>query len=120
FRDFFYDASMRGVDWTAVRTKYAPLLDACASRSDVDLVIGDMAGELGSSHVFVGSAPAGAEEGRNGMLGGEFPLDPGGYPFAKKHHGGIADASGRNPLRRAGLTVAEGEYLLAVNRAPVD
>jgi tricorn protease len=120
FRDFFYDASMRGVDWTAVRTKYAPLLDACASRSDVDLVIGDMAGELGSSHVFVGSAPAGAEEERTGMLGVDFTLDRGAYRFAKIHDGGIADASGRNPLRRAGLTVAEGEYLLAVNRTPVD
>jgi tricorn protease len=120
FRDFFYDASMRGVDWTAVRRKYAPLLDACASRSDVDLVIGDMGGELGSSHVFVGSAPAGAEEEQTGMLGMDFTVDQGAYRIAKIHDGGVADALARNPLRRAGLTVADGEYLLAVNDTPLD
>src|SRR5262249_40803453 len=40
YRDFFYDSSMRGVDWTAARKKYEPLIDACVSRSDLDLVIG--------------------------------------------------------------------------------
>jgi tricorn protease len=121
YRDFFYDPSMRGVDWTAARKKYEPLLDACASRSDVELVIGDMAGELGSSHVFVWSPSAGGPPAENtGMLGVDFSLEQGAYRIAKIYDGGVSDAFARSPLRRAGLTVAEGEYVLAVNGAPLD
>jgi tricorn protease len=54
------------------------------------------------------------------MLGVDFELERGAYRIAKIYDGGVADAAARSPLRRAGLTVAEGEYLLAVNGAPLD
>ena len=79
YRDFFYDSQMRGVDWTRVREKYLKFLDVCASRDDLDYVIGEMAGELGNSHVFVFSTSTGQQSEGVGMLGVDFGLDHGAY-----------------------------------------
>ncbi len=118
-RDFFYDPGMRGVDWTAMRAKYEPLLGACRSREDAYTVIGDMLSELGSSHTKI--APPSDEEPENtGVLCVDFELDDGAYRIAKIHDGPPTDPLARNPLRRPGVEVVEGEYLLAVDEKPLD
>lgn len=120
YRDFFYDPKMRGVDWLAVRERYAPLIAACASREDVDAVLRQMIAELGVSHArvrLVGDVeevPAVSV----GMLGVDFELHNGAYRIAKMYEGASWDAEARNPLR--GVNVKEGDYLLAVNRVPLD
>ncbi|HZN39544.1 MAG TPA: S41 family peptidase [Planctomycetota bacterium] len=48
-----FDESMGGLDWARVRTKYAPLVDAAATESELLTALNDMAGELGHSHVAV-------------------------------------------------------------------
>ena len=35
-RDFFYDPNMHGVDWEAVRAKYAKVLEDAVTRWDVN------------------------------------------------------------------------------------
>ena len=49
-RDFFYDPDMHGVDWKAVREKYAPLVQHVNHRADLTYIIGEMIGELDCGH----------------------------------------------------------------------
>jgi tricorn protease len=53
YRDYLFDGTMRGVDWPAVRARYAKLLDFCGNGEDLYQVIREMVGELGVSHAFV-------------------------------------------------------------------
>ena len=53
-RDFFYDPSMHGVDWTALRERYGKLLDDAVTRWDVNFVLGEFIGELNASHTYRG------------------------------------------------------------------
>jgi tricorn protease len=118
-RDLFYDPGMRGVDWAGMRAKYEPLLAACRSREDAYTVIGDMIAELGASHTKV--APPSDEEPENtGVLCVDFELRDGAYRIAKIYDGPPTDHLARNPLRRPGVGVVEGEYLLAVDGKPLD
>ena len=43
-RDFFYDPGMHGVDWKAMRTKYAPLASRVTDRSELNDVVAQMVG----------------------------------------------------------------------------
>jgi tricorn protease len=121
YRDFFYDEKMHGVDWPATRAKYARLLEACGRREDVYEVIRDMLGELNASHVFV-FPPRQERPPREdtGLLGVDFALDNGAYRIATIYDGAASDPFGRSTLLRAGVNVEEGDYLLAVNDAPLD
>ena len=49
-RDFFYDPHMHGVDWKAMRDKYAQFLPHAAVRSDVTRIIQWMCSELAVGH----------------------------------------------------------------------
>ena len=44
-RDFFYDPALHGVDWTAMKDRYGRLIDACTTRNDVNIVLGELLGE---------------------------------------------------------------------------
>ncbi len=121
YRDFFYDPAMRGVDWPAMREKYTKLLDACANREDLDYIIGEMLGELGSSHVYLNPPPGNEPPVEAvGMLGVDFDLDQGAYRIVKIYDAAPSDTAARNPLRQPGVDVKEGDYLLAVNGRPLD
>ena len=121
YRDNFYDEKMRGVDWPAMRVKYAKLLGACARREDFYEVIGEMLGELGSSHLFLWPpADEQPEPERTGTLGVEFEMDRGAYRIAKIFDSAANDSYIRHFLRRSGVNVKEGEYLLAVNGTALD
>lgn len=119
YRDLFYDPAMSGVDWAAMRTKYEPLLAACRAREDAYTVIGDMIAELGSSHAMI-APPSGEEPENTGVLCVDFELRDGAYRIAKIHDGPATDPLARNPLRKPGVEVGEGEYLLAVDGRPLD
>ncbi len=121
YRDYFYDEKMRGVDWPAMRDKYAKLLEAGSRREDVYEVIGEMLGELGSSHMFLVPPVAfKPEPEQTGAMGVDFELDQGAYRIAKIYDGAANDAFGRNVLRRGAANVKEDDYLLAVNGTALD
>jgi tricorn protease len=120
-RDFFYDPHMHGVDWAAERTDYQKLIDASVTRWDVDWVLGELIGELSSSHTYHGGGdvPAVRHVGV-GLLGVDWSLENGAYRIKHIVDGAAWDNEVRSPLLEPGLTVHEGDYLLAVNGAPVD
>ncbi|MEJ2010433.1 MAG: PDZ domain-containing protein, partial [Acidobacteriota bacterium] len=117
-RDYFYEKSMNGVDWAKVREKYAVLLPYVANRFDLNYVIGEMIGELGNSHSYVGGGDFPDLHPVNvGLLGVDFGVDTahGLYRFKKIYPGQNWDASVRSPLTEPGVKVKQGDYLLAVN-----
>ena len=120
-RDFFYVANMHGVDWPAVREHYGAMLADCVSRDDLSYIISEMISELNVGHAYYmgGSSDRGPRMSV-GMLGVDFELADGAYRIAKIYEGGPWDVDARGPLSQPGVDVKEGDYLLAVNRVPVD
>lgn len=116
-RDLFYDPNMHGVDWPAMREKYGRLIDDAATRWDVNFVLGELIAELNASHAYRGGGDTEAVKRRGvGLLGADFELDQGRFRVARVLRGAAWDAR-KSPLERAG--VAEGTYVLAVNRVPI-
>jgi len=121
-RDYFFEKSMNGVDWNKERDKYAGLLPYVADRYDLTYVLGEMIGELGNSHTYVGGGDSPDLKPVNvGMLGVDFETDTahGFYRFKKIFPGENWDSSLRSPLTEPGASVQNGDYLLAVNGQPL-
>ena len=76
-RDFFYAPNMNGVDWKAMRDKYAALVPFVNHRNDLTYLIGEMIGELNNGHAYVGGGER-PETPRIklGLLGAELSRDP--------------------------------------------
>ena len=125
-RDLFYSASMNGDDWQAVHDAYAKLLPLVGSREDLNYLIGQVQGELGNSHTYVGGGDDGdrTEAVTTPLLGADYALDgaTGRYRFARIYPGDNTRKQYRSPLTEPGVDVHQGDYLLAVNgqdiRAP--
>ena len=120
-RDYFYDPNMHGVDWDAVRARYAKILEGAVTRWDVNAVLGEFIAELNASHTYNGGGDEQPSPKRGtGMLGVDWELSGGAYRIKHIARGGPWDADVRAPLAEPGLNVKEGEYVLAVNGTPID
>jgi tricorn protease len=116
-RDFFYDPAMHGLDWKAIRAKYAQLVPFLASRSDLDFILTEMGNELSAGHIYVerGDEP-GPERVEHGLLGAEIEAHPSGYfRIAKIFPGENWNPDFRSPLTEPGVHVSTGDYILAVD-----
>jgi tricorn protease len=116
-RDYFYDPTMHGVDWTAKRDKYAALLDHVGTREDLNRVMQWMSSELSVGHHNVGGGDSGVElrTVAGGLLGADYEVANGRYRFKKVYGGLNWTPQLRSPLTEPGVNVRAGEYLLAVN-----
>jgi len=117
FRDFFYLPDMGKVDWPAVRERYAQLLPSVTHRYDLTYLLGEMVGELGSSHTYVGGGDLPkVERVPVGTLGADLALDSSTDHWRiAKILAGQSWVEGRtSPLAVPGVSVAEGDYLLAI------
>ena len=121
-RDFFYAPNMNGVNWPAMRDKYAALLPFVNHRNDLTYLLGELIGELNNGHAYAG----GGERPPNprvklGLLGAEFTRDPAtrAYRITRILPGENWEESTRSPLTEIGLDVKEGDYVLAINGIPV-
>jgi tricorn protease len=117
-RDFFYLPDMGGIDWPAMRARYEVLLPYVSHRADLTYVIGEMAGELGSGHSYVGGGDAPhPPKVRVGLLGAELEPDAkaGAWRIERIYLGQNWIESRRSPLTEPGSKAAVGDYLLAVD-----
>lgn len=128
-RDYFYVENMHGVDWPKMREHYGAMIDDCASREDVQYVIGELISELNIGHAYVQAPGDVGDQGPTvavGMLGCDFELAGGAYKITNLYEGAPWDADARGPLAAAvdpsgkPVKIKSGEYLLAVNGVPVD
>lgn len=117
-RDFFYAPNMHGFDWDSVRIQYEPFLEHVNHRADLTYIIGEMIGELNAGHAYVGGGDLPeVEDVKTGLLGGQFSKDEGSGFFSvdKVLEGANWREEIRSPLRRTGVNVKEGDYILSIN-----
>jgi tricorn protease len=120
-RDFFYDPNMHGVDWPAMREHYGALLSDVITRWDLNFVIGELIGEINTSHSYRGGGDVERGEQRGvGLLGVDWELADGAYRIAKIVIAAPWDTEVRSPLAEPGVDVSEGDWVLAVNGTPID
>ena len=116
-RDYFYDPGMHGVDWKAMKEKYAVFLPHLSCRADLNRVIQWLCSELSVGHHGVGGGdtPQRPDFIPGGLLGADYAIENGRYRF-KKIYGGLNwNPDLRSPLTEPGIDVKTGDYLLAVN-----
>ena len=116
-RDYFYDPGMHGADWAAMAEKYSGFLTDVTSRADLNRVLRWMCSEIAVGHHRVGGGDQRADPERvgGGLLGADFETVDGRYRFAHVLGGLNWNPELRAPLTEPGVSVAAGEYLLAVD-----
>jgi tricorn protease len=122
-RDFLYAPNMQGVDWQQKRALYEPLLPYVNHRADLTYVIGEMIGELNIGHAYV----AGGDYPKprrilTGLLGAKIERDPDShyYRITRILKGQNWDPKLRSPLTEIGVSVKQGDYILAVDGQPTN
>lgn len=119
-RDYFYDKNMHGVDWNLMKQRYSKMLDGALTREEVNVVLGEMMGELNASHTYKGGGDEEVEKKDGvGYLGIDW--EPAGKHYKIKNIVRPApwDAEVRSPLDISGTDIREGDYILAVNGVPI-
>jgi tricorn protease len=118
-RDYYYEPGMHGLDWAAIGRKYEPLMDAAESRAEVRWVIGELIGELATSHTYVygGDRHRKPETIPVGMLGADWAADAASGRYRIKRILRTPDwTSGAvPPLAAPGVDAREGDLLIAVD-----
>jgi tricorn protease len=120
-RDFFYDPNMHGIDWEEVGRHYRGMVERAPTRSDVNVILGEMIAELNAGHQYIrgGDVPQ-APVRRAPLLGVDWELHQGAYRIRRIVDGAAWDDEVRSPLLAAGVEVGVGDYVLAVNGVPMD
>ncbi len=120
-RDYFYATNMHGVDWPAMKKRYAAFLPHLAHRTDLTRVIQWMLSELAVGHSYGGGGDSrrDTESVPGGLLGADYEVANGRYRFRKVYGGLNWTPSLRAPLTQPGVDVQAGEYLLAVEGVDV-
>ena len=118
-RDFYYDPAMGGLDWKALGEHHRKLVPYVAHRADLDYVLGELQGELATSHTYVrpsGDIPQ-APKVEIGLLGADYELDAksGLYRFKALYGARDWNSGIEAPLGLPGIAVRKGDYLLSVN-----
>lgn len=119
-RDFFYAPNHHGADWNAVKTRYAPLVPYVRHRTDLTYITDMVGGELAVAHSFVreGDVPA-VDTSRIGALGADLVAENGHWRISRIFTSESWNAGLVAPLDQPGMKARVGDYLLAVNDAPM-
>lgn len=122
YRDGFYVENMHGVDWKAIKQKYAVLLPYVKNRLDLNYIIGEMIGELNCGHAYVNPGEVDrAERINTGLLGAEISRDASGFfKIEKILQGASWDKKLRSPLTEAGIEANESDFIVAIDGVPTN
>jgi tricorn protease len=110
--EHFYDAKLSGVDWSAVRARYRPLVKHVAMKEDLYALLYLMLGELNASHLGV-RGPGQAPDEQTADLGLLFD-DAYNGPGLK-----IKEVLKRGPCDRRGIALFPGDLVLAIDGTEV-
>ncbi|MFN8495252.1 MAG: S41 family peptidase [Caldilineaceae bacterium] len=121
-RDYFYDPGLHGVDWTALRQKYLPLVSRVTERAELNDLIGQMFSELSALHTTVRTSDLrrGADQIDLASLGARLGYSPtaGGYVIQQIYQTDPDYPNRRAPLASAELNLQEGDIIEAINGVP--
>jgi tricorn protease len=119
-RDNFFDPTMRGVDWAAMKRRYEAELPYVAIRNDLNFLIGEMNAELEVSHMNASGGDSGEARRTNaGLLGADYEVADGLYRIRRIYRGDNSSEATRSPLTAPAVDVREGDYVLAINGRPL-
>jgi tricorn protease len=110
----FYDETMHGVDWDAVKAKYLPLAEAARTQDELHLAISEVLGELRASHL--GIWPGGGGGPGSAYLGFDMEL---------REQGGrrgwmVTDIMPKAPAERFPEKLHVGDFLLSIDGVALD
>jgi tricorn protease len=118
-RDYFYDTGMHGVDWTAIRDKYLPLVDRVTDRWELSDLLAHMISELSALHMTVGGGDhrTAEEKVTIASLGALLIRDVrgGGYRVDHIYRGDPERPETLSPLAKPGVGITEGDMLVGIN-----
>ena len=117
-REQFWVADMGGVNWRAIRDRYAPLVERVGSRAELSDLFWEMQGELGSSHAYeLGGDYRARPNYQQGHLGVDWRFDPktGRYTIERILHGDPWEADATSPLLSPGANLQVGDAITAIN-----
>lgn len=116
-RDHFFDRNLRGVDWNAVRTRLAPLVNRLTDRSDLSDLLGQMVGELNALHSQL--RPARNDEKPPSDLiaglGATVEREPTGFRIVHIDAGEPERPDSLPPLLKPGVNARNGDLIVAIN-----
>lgn len=121
-RDFFWRDDFGGVDWQAVRARYAALVPRIGSRTELNELIGQMMGELGTSHLYIGGGDdfEKAKPVSVGMLGIDVERRGDSLVITRVLPDFSAAGGEASPLAAPHLGVKAGMVLQAINGRALD
>lgn len=116
-RDFFYDPTLRGVDWNAVRAAREPFLERIGSRSELDAVIAEMVAQVGALHsqVYSGENRLDRENPAMAYLGAAVTPVAEGLRIDSILRAEADLVAQLPPLRRPGVDVQPGDVICLVD-----
>ena len=118
-RDYFYDVNMHGVDWPALRQKYAPFVERVRSRAELNEVLAQLTGELSALHHFVrgGDFRDTLETIQLSYLGADWKRDEprAGWTITRVYQHDPDDPERSAPLSAPGVDVRVGDTIVAIN-----
>lgn len=121
-RENFWTEDMSSVDWNKVYQRYYPLLYKIATRTEFSDLIGEMQGELGTSHAYeMGGDYKPGPRHMVGNIGADLSYDDKAelYQFTNIVQGDAWSKNDDSPLNRLGANINSGDYLLAINGEPI-
>ncbi len=117
-RDFFYDPGMHGTDWDHMYQRYGQLVPYVAHGADFTYLLGELVGELNSSHSYArpGEMPR-AKNVAAGLLGCTFALADGAdrYQFGRVYTEVDWNAGTPAPLNIPGQDVSGDDYVISID-----
>ena len=123
-RDYYYDPNMKGVNWVEMKKRYGKLVDRATCRQDIRFIIGELIGELNTSHTYVfgGDSKRRGNRVNIGLLGVDWQIDKASKRYRFKKIYNVPDWSRgvKPPLGKPGLNLVKGDYLLKINGKNVD
>ncbi|MGE0866460.1 MAG: PDZ domain-containing protein [Vicinamibacterales bacterium] len=121
-RDYLYVQNSHGSMWTQMEEMYGQLLPHVNHRADLNFLLDNMGAELAVGHSYVrgGDMPENDSGGRSGgLLGADFTIENNRYRISRIYDAENWNPELRAPLATPGLAVSVGDYILAVNGAPL-
>jgi tricorn protease len=118
-RHDFWVPDMADVDWDAVQDEYRPLLDRITTGSEFVDVLGEVFGELGTSHAYVHGLYSITTPAWAGLLGADMTRSGNAWRLTRVVRGDTSDPRARAPLATPGAGIAADDVLLAVDGRPV-
>ncbi|WP_413513932.1 S41 family peptidase [Myroides odoratus] len=110
----FYDENFHGIDWTKTKAYFAPYIPYLNNRNDLRILLNDMLGELGSSHLGFNTT---GEEEKTRL---QFTTAETGLLFSDSNPYEIARVLRKSPAFIKGIDIQKGDILTQVNQQAID